>query len=180
MLATFAVNFLLTMTLPRFVGEPTDYLTPLIQAIMGASVTTRVLLVITITLLAGFAEEIFFRGYLQRRLLQRWPVWVSIGVASALFAIAHGSVSYAAYVFPLGLWLGVVAWRTGSVWCSAACHAFNNFVGVIMLYANSSATAETEMPLPAAIGLTVVALAVLAWGIFVLRRPPRAVTGNPV
>ena len=31
-----------------------------------------------------------------------------------------------AYVFPVGLWLGVVAWRTGSVWPGILCHAFLN------------------------------------------------------
>ena len=171
MLATFAVNFLLTVTLPHFVGEPSDYLMPLIQAFFESGVLSRLALIIAITVIAGFAEEIFFRGYFQRRLLQRWPVWLAIGVASVFFAIAHGSLSYAAYVFPLGVWLGVVAWRTGSVWCSTACHAFNNLVGVLMLYVNSSATAEAELPLPIEIGLVIVALGILAWGIVALRRP---------
>jgi CAAX protease family protein len=174
MLATFAVNFLLTVTLPRLVGAPSDYLEPLIRAFTESGVVAAVLLVLAITVLAGFGEEVFFRGYMQRRLLQRWPVWLAIGVTSLLFAAAHGSVAYAAYVFPLGVWLGVVAWRTGSVWCSAACHAFNNLVGVVMLYVDSSATAETELPLAAEIGLTIVALAVLAWGIMALRGPRAA------
>jgi hypothetical protein len=31
-----------------------------------------------------------------------------------------------AYLFPVCLWLGVVAWRTGSVWPGILCHAFLN------------------------------------------------------
>lgn len=30
------------------------------------------------------------------------------------------------FAFPVGIWLGVLAWRTGSVWPSIVCHAFLN------------------------------------------------------
>ena len=48
-----------------------------------------VVLVVTIALAPGFIEEMLFRGYVQRRLLERWsPAW-AIGVASLLFTLAH-------------------------------------------------------------------------------------------
>ncbi|MEN0109586.1 MAG: CPBP family intramembrane glutamic endopeptidase [Planctomycetota bacterium] len=85
-----------------------------------------VLFVITIAAVPGVCEELLFRGYIQRRLLRRWsPAW-SIGWATVLFAVAHVAPSYIAVALPLGVWFGVIAWRTGSVWPSVACHAFVN------------------------------------------------------
>jgi membrane protease YdiL (CAAX protease family) len=74
----------------------------------------------------GFMEELFFRGYIQRRLLERWSPWTAILVCSVLFTFMHLDPHQMAAVFPLGIWLGVVAWRTGSVWPGMLCHAFIN------------------------------------------------------
>jgi CAAX protease family protein len=71
-------------------------------------------------------EELFFRGYIQRRLLQRWSPAVAILTTATLFALIHGNLPQMAVTFPMGIWLGVLAWRTGSVWPSMLCHAFWN------------------------------------------------------
>src|SRR5262249_44506433 len=67
-----------------------------------------------------------FRGYLQRRLLQRWHPAVAILVTSALFAIYHGNLPQIIVAFVMGIWLGVIAWRTGSIWPTMICHGFWN------------------------------------------------------
>lgn len=74
----------------------------------------------------GIAEELFFRGFMQRRLLQRWSPWWAILVTSLFFAIMHVMPAAVALAFPLGIWLGVLAWRTGSIWPSVFCHAAIN------------------------------------------------------
>ena len=79
-----------------------------------------------IALAPGIFEELLFRGYMQRRLLERWPAWVAIGVTSLLFALLHVMPHAVVFAFPIGVWLGIVAWRTGSVWPGAICHAFIN------------------------------------------------------
>ena len=82
--------------------------------------------VLFIALAPGIAEELFFRGYVQRRLLQRWsPAW-AILVTSALFGGMHVMPHTVVFAFVVGLWLGVVAWKTGSIWPGAVCHAFIN------------------------------------------------------
>ena len=65
--------------------------------------------------LPGIIEEHLFRGYIQSRLLQRWPAWVAIGVSSVLFALFHMDPIYVVAVLPQGIWLGALAWRTGGV-----------------------------------------------------------------
>jgi uncharacterized protein len=82
--------------------------------------------VLFIALVPGFVEETFFRGYMQRRLLQRWSPGVAILVTTVLFAIMHVMPHAVVNAFVIGLWLGVLAWRTGSVWPGAVSHAFIN------------------------------------------------------
>jgi membrane protease YdiL (CAAX protease family) len=82
--------------------------------------------ILFVALAPGFMEEMLFRGYMQTRLLQRWPAWVAILVTSAIFGVFHVMPHAVVNAFVIGLWLGVLAWRTGSIWPSIACHAFIN------------------------------------------------------
>lgn len=79
-----------------------------------------------ISLAPGFAEELLFRGYAQRRLLARWPAWLAIGLTSLAFALFHIMPHTVVFAFPVGLWLGLIAWKTGSTWPGIACHALVN------------------------------------------------------
>ena len=74
----------------------------------------------------GFNEETLFRGYMQRRLLQRWHPLAAILVVSLLFAILHITPHAIALAFPCGLWLGTLAWRTNSTWPGIISHALFN------------------------------------------------------
>ncbi len=82
--------------------------------------------ILFVALAPGFMEELLFRGYFQTRLLQRWPPWVAILVTSAMFGIFHITPHSVVNAFVIGLWLGVLAWRAGSVWPGIMCHAFIN------------------------------------------------------
>lgn len=97
------------------------------EAIWSASpLLLAISYVLFIGLAPGFCEEVFFRGYMQRRFLSRWSPWSAIGVASLLFALVHVMPSAIALAFPIGIWLGVMAWRTGSIWPGVLCHAVIN------------------------------------------------------
>lgn len=85
-----------------------------------------VVFIITIGVLPGIGEELFFRGYFQRRMLQRYRPWVAIGVTSVVFGLFHITPHGIALATIIGVWLGVIAWRTNSIWPSACCHAFIN------------------------------------------------------
>lgn len=82
--------------------------------------------VLFIALVPGVVEEVFFRGYVQRRLLRRWSPAGAILVTSALFGGMHVVPHTVVFAFVVGLWIGVVAWRSGSIWPGAVCHAFVN------------------------------------------------------
>ena len=59
-------------------------------------------------------------------MLERWsPVW-AIAATSFLFAVVHVQPHTVVAAFPLGLWLGFLAWRCDSIGPSILCHAFIN------------------------------------------------------
>lgn len=128
--------------------------------------------ILLIALLPGFVEEVFYRGFLQRGLLLRWGPAASILTSSLLFAVVHGELAWAMNIFPLGVWLGVVAWRTGSVVMTFAMHACVNGLwtaGMMILHRDSASEALLNGIAIAALALGVV---VFPWAIAILWRQP--------
>lgn len=88
--------------------------------------------VLFIALMPGFGEEMLFRGYIQRRLLQRWRPALAILISSLLFAMVHVMPHAVVFAFPVGLWLGYVAWKTDSIWPTILCHILINGIWNIL------------------------------------------------
>ena len=84
-----------------------------------------------VMLVPAFVEECLFRGYIQRRLLERWSPSVAISVTTLLFASLHcDSLHHIIAVVPLGLITGVLAYRTNSVRASIFVHAVHNLAAI--------------------------------------------------
>src|SRR6056297_2232283 len=83
-------------------------------------------LIAVVGVVPGISEELFFRGFVQRRLLHRYSPATAIGITAILFALLHVTQHGITLASVMGVWLGVVAWRTGSIWPSVVCHAFVN------------------------------------------------------
>jgi hypothetical protein len=110
--------------------------------------------------LAPLAEEIAFRGYLLSALRTRFPPGVAIAASALLFAAIHlDPVRFPAVLF-LGVFLGWLAWRSGSIWPAVAAHAVNNGLG--------SLVASLAGGDPEAGGSVAAGLAAMAIGIAVL------------
>jgi membrane protease YdiL (CAAX protease family) len=84
------------------------------------------LAVLVIGVLAGSAEEIFFRGYMQTRLGERFPPAAAVLVAGACFGILHFDWLHGFLAFALGLYLGWITELAGSALPAMACHVINN------------------------------------------------------
>jgi uncharacterized protein len=120
--APLAVGLGFAYMLARYV--PPD---PMVEKLLANITQSQAIpFVLFIAIVPGIVEELLFRGYVQGRLLERWSPWVAITVTSLLFAIVHVQPHHVVAVFPIGLWLGVVAWKSGSVIPSILCHAFIN------------------------------------------------------
>lgn len=85
-----------------------------------------VLFIVLIGLLPGICEEILFRGYIQRRFIDRWGPATGIIVTSIVFGLFHVTPHGIALATIIGVWLGVLAYRTGSIWSGIFCHAAIN------------------------------------------------------
>lgn len=97
------------------------------EGVEDTSWWSLVLISIILSLLPAILEEIVFRGYIQRRLLQRWSPAAAIGISTLLFALLHfDSLQHILAVVPLGLVTGLVAWRTNSARPGMLVHAIHN------------------------------------------------------
>ncbi|HEY0708013.1 MAG TPA: CPBP family intramembrane glutamic endopeptidase [Polyangia bacterium] len=104
----------------------------------GDGLGTFLLTVATQLLVVAVPEELFFRGYLQRRFDERWPprrqLWgAALGrgwwLSAALFALGHVLVDFNPErfaVFVPGLVFGWMRARTGSLAAGATFHALCN------------------------------------------------------
>lgn len=117
------IGGVLVQSLFRDPGPNLRLLTHLMQSAQGPKL---VLLAGLVCVLPPIAEEMLFRGYVQRRLLQRWHPAAAIAASSVLFVLAHFDPVHVLAVIPLAVWLGVIAWRSDSVWPSMLCHAAQN------------------------------------------------------
>jgi len=98
---------------------------------------SRVLLVLVVAIGAPIAEEIFFRGFLQRG-LQAWvPAPAAIAASSLLFALTHFQLLQFPALAAFGAVLGVLAYRTGRLGPSIATHMGFNTITVIHLLLDS-------------------------------------------
>jgi membrane protease YdiL (CAAX protease family) len=102
------------------------------RALQGARGGDLFNAVLVIGVIAGAAEETFFRGYMQTRLRARWPAWAAVTVASAGFALLHLEWIHAALAFVLGLYFGALTEMAGSALPAIACHIINNVLFTLL------------------------------------------------
>lgn len=128
--ATPFVGTLSTLMMSALTDEVSEHLQMMDEMLRHHAESSFWTLAFLAALLPGVAEELMFRGYLQSRLLKRWSAGMAILVSAVLFSAAHMDPMHALGVMPLGVWLGVVAWRTNSVVPAILCHAANNFTAL--------------------------------------------------
>lgn len=90
------------------------------------------ILALVMGLFAAFGEEFLCRGYIQTRLSRRWGSLSAVLITSLLFGILHFDVVHSTMAFFIGLYLGFLAERTGSIWPCIVCHALNNIISVFL------------------------------------------------
>src|SRR5207245_486355 len=83
------------------------------------------LAVIIVGVVAGTAEEMFFRGYMQTRLVQRLPRVAAVGITAFCFGVFHLDWLHGLLALALGLYLGWITELTGSALPAVVCHVIN-------------------------------------------------------
>lgn len=96
---------------------------------------------LAIGLLAPLSEEIVLRGAVLRSLLskpllagrsERVNAWTAIAISAVFFALVHFNPAQMPHAFMIGLLLGWMYWRTGSILPGVAYHWANNSIAYIL------------------------------------------------
>lgn len=105
--------------------------------------------VIIIALLPAICEETFFRGAMQRVIIQLTRnAWIGIIITAALFSALHFQFQGFLPRMFLGVVLGAIYWFSGSLWTSIAAHFVTNAVQVIAAsYATKYVSENPVMPI---------------------------------
>jgi uncharacterized protein len=85
----------------------------------------------------GFYQEVVYRGILQSELVRRWGALAGILSANVFYTFgplhwyyfaAHGSLAVPMFasIFAIGLFFGVLFWRSGNLWIVAVIHGIGN------------------------------------------------------
>ncbi len=93
--------------------------------------TELTLLFMICVLLGPIVEEIMFRGILLKMFGSSVGVVFSVIITSILFAVSHGGMVQIAYTFVLGLVLGIVRYKSTSLWSAIAVHMSFNLSGAV-------------------------------------------------
>lgn len=96
--------------------------------IFGENTLGLIIAGILIVLVAPVLEEIFFRGFLLRTLVNKWGIVLGSIISSALFAVLHLQFGSIIPVFILGLIINWMVIRSKSILPSIFFHIFNNAI----------------------------------------------------
>ncbi len=91
------------------------------------------LVFISTAVVPALVEEFACRGIMFGILLKHGERFALI-VSSVIFGLMHGNFEQIPFAFLVGLVLGFIRIKTGSIWVCVAVHAFNNLVSVIFNY----------------------------------------------
>ena len=91
---------------------------------------------LVVALLPPVVEELVFRGAVLRSLLEWKPQrpWLMIVVSALIFALVHVNPAQLLHTFLVGLLLGWLYWRTGSVVPGVALHWTNNTAAYVLFH----------------------------------------------
>jgi membrane protease YdiL (CAAX protease family) len=136
---------------------------PLIRrALRGAAGPELAGAVLVIGLFAATAEEVFFRAYMQSRLRERWGPARTVIATSVCFGLMHLEWLHGVLAFLLGLYLGFLVERSGSVLPAIVCHVVNNVVFTLLTAVFGTVEGFRPNVILVASGVAVFAAA-LAW-----------------
>ncbi|MBR5686570.1 MAG: CPBP family intramembrane metalloprotease [Prevotella sp.] len=87
---------------------------------------------LSICIFAPLVEEVVFRGAILRALLQSYRPWIAIVVSALFFAAAHFNLAQMPHALLMGILLGWMYWRTGSIIPGILLHWVNNTVAYVL------------------------------------------------
>lgn len=101
----------------------------------NGSIGSLIVGLLLIGVMAGFSEELFFRGSLQQ-IIKSTPLNGHIAVWLTAFIFSAVHMQFFGFVprMLLGAFFGYLAWWSGSLWFAVAAHVFNNSIAFIAIW----------------------------------------------
>jgi membrane protease YdiL (CAAX protease family) len=138
----FIPVFILTDVLDRLVQQyfpmPTELLDALTDLVQFNNLVDGSFLVLAAVLVAPLAEEMLFRGMVQRTLEKYREPAMAIVLTSVFFSIVHFNPWTAIQITLLGLVLGYMTWKSGSIIPSVILHGLNNLFSLLLMNADEA------------------------------------------
>jgi membrane protease YdiL (CAAX protease family) len=147
-LASFAI-VIPAMSLEAVVASrykvPPEIVKGLDEIIRARSLPELFYVILVAAVGAAVCEEFVFRGILQRSLTARLGGWGAILVTSMVFGLLH-TVWRLPAAFTLGLFLGVLYWRSQSLLPPVVAHFTINCLAIVAIFVEET-YGEASMPL---------------------------------
>jgi hypothetical protein len=102
-----------------------------------------------VALVPAIFEEILYRGYVLHMLKRTKAIWTAILISGIIFGLYHLRLTQAIPLSLIGIFLGWITWRSGSLIPAMVVHFVNNASSVLLVrYMPESplASATPEMP----------------------------------
>ncbi|MCX7884225.1 MAG: CPBP family intramembrane metalloprotease [Caloramator sp.] len=86
--------------------------------------------ILSVVIIAPILEEIVFRGIILQGFLKNYSITKAIIITAVLFGLFHGNIVQTPLVILLGIVLGVIYIKTGSLFMCIVGHVLNNFLAL--------------------------------------------------
>ncbi len=150
------------------------YVTPVSPAAYPSNSLEAVLLLAATVLAAPLCEEVVFRGYVQRA-YERWGSWAGILLAGSVFVLYHLRFQGLLSLIPVTLTLGIIAWRTDSLWPAVVLHAvFNSLASLVTVTMTALPFLHTVVFFAVLIGFSLAMFPLSLVAFWLLWRQPHA------
>lgn len=118
------ITGMVTMVFPEWLEQYTE-----LMENAGLSGEISLLMMIYSVCLAPISEELIFRGVTYRIARRAFPFWIANFIQAALFGIFHMNPLQGCYTFILGLFMGYICEKGGTLYHAIFFHLLFNFWG---------------------------------------------------
>ncbi len=104
------------------------------QLVGSASLTELSWVIFVVAIIPAFAEEFMFRGLIQRTIEKSFSPMQGVLVTGVIFAAYHLNPFSFIPLVAIGIYLGFIVIRSGSIWVPITAHFVNNAIACAALY----------------------------------------------
>ena len=135
-ISSFTAFMAVLFSIQIFIPAP-EYIVDLNGLLEPDTMVGFILLFVAVSIIAPLGEELLFRGFLQQFLEKHWKdVTRAILVTALVFATIHMNPYWFIQIYILGIMLGFLSWKTGSVFPPLILHGLNNSFAMIVSFAD--------------------------------------------